>query len=257
MRLLAWRIAPTLEHVRRVFNQINSFYAERWLLEHPSSNPVTMLEALNRRLLFRQGKLLGYRKRGIGYGYRVHLDFMDPYRRMKWLAGAGPDDIDALLNEWSAAVELCQRSRATALALAMFLIAIHPFVDGNGRTARLVYTWLCKRWELAGDNWFEEGSDGELLRTGHGVLSTEYAMAQFMIFLGGGANIIGPGSGTRSSGEDAKMAAMARQHLRFLREDSTAIVSDETFRVLLSHLESGGHFRATSPRFESLRSLLW
>jgi len=257
VRSLAWRTPPTLEHVKRLFNQINSFYAERWLFAHSSSGAAVALAEVNRLLLFRQGKALGPRTRRIGYGYRLHLDFMDPRRRMKWLAGAGPSALERLLMAWSNAAERCNSIRANAIVLAMFLIAIHPYVDGNGRAARLMYSWLCERWGLRGKNWFEEGSDGELLRTGHGSNSTEYLMAQVMIAFGGGANVIDPGSGGRRTvADDAQLASRLADGMCSLASGDDSLLSEAAVVNLIAHLEAEGHLRDSSPRFESLHSLL-
>jgi hypothetical protein len=257
LRVFAWKKAPTGEDVRRLFNQINSFYAERWLGEHTLTRPLTVLQELNQLLLFRQGKHVGIRARRIDYGYRVHLDFMDPFRRLKWLTGARSGDVPGLLEQWSNAVENSIPRRSSALALAMCLIAVHPFADANGRLARLVYTWLCERWHLRGDNWLGEDGSGELLRTGHGISSTEYLMAQFMIAVGDGANVLDPGSGgTRSVSDDVRMGDAIRRHLLSIDDENDGIVVMPAFTNLLSHLETDGHLRATSPRFECLRSLL-
>jgi hypothetical protein len=257
VRAFAWRIPPAREHVLRIFNQVNSFYAERWILEHPVMRPLAVLHELNRLLLFRQGKHIGIRERRIEYGYRVHLDFMDPLRRLKWLAGARPADLRGLVEQWSNAAEGCCPGRSNAVALAMFLIAIHPFADANGRTARLVYTWLCERWRLGEQNWLGEASDGELLRTGRGIHSTEYLMAQFMIAVSAGANVVDPGGGgARSETDEVRMSEALRRHLLSLDDERDGIVSAPAFTSLLSHLDSEHHFRATSPRFECLSSVL-
>lgn len=255
VRTFAWRVSPTREHVRRLFNQINSYYAERWLLAHLLTHPLVMVQELNRLLLFKQGKHIGIRERRIEYGYRVHLDFMDPLRRLKWLTGAGPADVRGLLEHWSRATESSIPRRPNAIALAMFLIAIHPFVDANGRLARLVYTWLCERWRLRGQNWLGEDAAGELLRTGHGICSTEYLMAQLMIAVSDGAAVIDPG-GVRSLSDDVRMADAVRRHLALMEKENDGIVFAPAFTNLLSHLESDGHFRTISPRFECLQALL-
>lgn len=246
-----------MEHLKRLFNQINSFYAERWVLAHPSSGAAVTLAEVNRQLLFRQGKALGPRTRRIAYGYRLHLDFMDPRRRMKWLAGAGPSDVERVLMTWSNAAERCNPTRANAIVLAMLLIAIHPYVDGNGRSARLMYSWLCERWGLRGKNWFEEGSDGELLRTGHGSQSTEYLMAQVMIAFGGGSNVIDPGSGGRRTvADDARLASTLTGGMCSLATGNDSLSAEPAVVNLIAHLEAERHLRDSSPRFESLHSLL-
>lgn len=257
VRSLAWTTLPTLETVRRLFNQINTDYAERWGLEHLQSDPIQFLIESNRLLLWRQGKGLGFRGRRMEYGYRAHLDFLDPRRRMKWLAGVSPTRITAVMQTWATAVDGCTPSRDNALALAMFIIAIHPFVDANGRSARLTYTWLCERWELKGKNWLDEGPDGELKRTGTGLASTEYLMAQFMISVGNGANVISPaGGGTHDASNDERMSVSLEDHLLSLTSRSTEVVRLPAFVELSTHLRSHGHFRSTSPRFECLRSVL-
>lgn len=255
LQAIAWREPPTSEVVARLFNQINVHYAERILLKSPRCNALALLDDLNSCLLFKQGKHIGIRERRIGYGYRVHLDFMDPFRRLKWLAGTAPADIRDLLQLWSNTADRCVPRRPNALALAMSLIAIHPFVDANGRSARLIYTWLCERWQLDCDKWLAEGSDGELLRTGHGVFGTEYLMARFMIALCDGANQIDPGF--RGVTDDVRMSEGLRRSLLLIERENEVLDSFPEFASLQSHLESHGHFRTTSPRFECLRSWLY
>lgn len=252
---LEWRARPTQEFVRRLFNQVNMFYAERWVDEQPNESPSHTLLECNRLTLFRQGKPIGWRMKPVEFGARNYLDFMDPFRRSKWLRGVHPEFIPTVIDDWCSAVSTCPRTRDNAIALAMSLIAIHPFSDANGRIGRLVVPWLCKRWgqEL---QWLDEGSDGELLRTGYGVESTEYLMAAVVIGMAGGHNVIPPGMDGRQPELGAQaMSEALRGTLRHLAESE--VTQSLELKNLIAHLQSNGHIRRTSPRFESLQSVLY
>jgi Fic/DOC family len=254
--LFAWRSPPTSVIVRRLFNQVNTFYAERWLLEQTEAPLGSALFEANYLTLYRQGKNIGLRAKRIGFGYRLHLDFMDPFRSTKWLYGIGPSQLGVALDDWCRCVDECLPSVDAAIALTMAFIAIHPFSDANGRIARLVFTWMCKHWRLK-LLWLNEAEDGEVLRTGHGIHSTEYLMAMFMIKLTNGHNVIDPSEVGNPSQESENKAfeAMSR-FFADLRTSSPHILATAEFKNLKTHLQSELHFQPISPRFACLRGAL-
>ena len=256
MRLIDWRRQPTLEEVRRLFNQINTHYAEQWMLRNVDAPPMAMLLDSNELMLYRQGKNIGLRKGEIEFGVRSYLPFNDPFRGYKWLRGMDRRHLEPALDAWCSAAGACIRHVDNAIVLAMALIGIHPFSDANGRAARLIFTWLCKRWNLE-PLWMNEGSDGELLRVGQGVASTEFLMANLMIVMSHGNNVIDPGGNLSSENDQSsQMFSSFAETLHGLAKGDTAIFDRKEFIDLRCHLLSHQHFRKSSPRFECLSGVL-
>jgi hypothetical protein len=162
-----------------------------------------------------------------------------------------------ITHRWALTLDRCPRTSDAALLLAMALVAIHPFSDANGRAGRFTYTWLRERWGL-GLQWLGEGADGELLRTGIGISSTEYLMATFMITLMEGHNVVAPGS---SGHDDATVDVMMKEALERSLDDIASqhpnILNAESFKSLRNHLAADNHIVDMSPRFESLKSLIF
>jgi hypothetical protein len=188
------------------------------------------------------------------FGTRVHLPFGDSFKGAKWLYGVEPDFLEACVAQWCETADLSISDPDVALALMMTFIGIHPFSDGNGRVARLVFTWLRQRAHLQ-PLWLAEGDDGELLRTGTGIQSTEYLMAMFVMKIAGEHNVVDPG-GWRDDTAPRKMADAIKGTLLALCESAPNLFATPEFQSLKSHLHAYGHFRPTSPRFECLRDVL-
>jgi hypothetical protein len=85
-----WLRPPQSEDIKRLFNQTNTFYGEKWACENRDTSSVEFLRNENELILFRQGKKLGNRTNDIGYGVRVELDFLDPRRHFNLLRGIAP-----------------------------------------------------------------------------------------------------------------------------------------------------------------------
>jgi hypothetical protein len=247
-----WTFSPTSQIIRRVFNQINTYYAERWAYDNPNVDPFELLIEINRLALYRQGKTIGLRSRSMAFGVRKDLDVLDPRRQFKWLRGIAPEFIGEAITEWSRSIKEVRPNLDTALFLMMALIAIHPFSDGNGRVARVVFTWLTKRWGIQ-EQWLAEDQEGEFLRTGTGIHSTEHYMGMFMLAFCGGFNRKEYGFHEEYSDRDAEQAFLAAQsRLRAVVENDKRLMNDESFMALKAHLELNNHFKFSSPRFESL-----
>jgi hypothetical protein len=251
-----WLLPPSSEYIRRIFNQLNTHYAEDWAFNNLNVNPVDLLIEANRLVLYKQGKATGLRSRNIAFGVRKNLDFLDPRRQFKWLRGIAPKFIAEAIMEWSRTIESVQPNFNTVLFLTMALIAIHPFPDGNGRVARIVFTWLTKRWGIE-EQWLAEDRDGEFLRTGEGLHSTENYMGMFLLVLCGGFNRKEYGFHERHTSKDEEQAFLTIQsHFRAVVKGENSMFNEDNFRSLKAHLEDNNHFRLESPRFESLRTVI-
>lgn len=251
-----WRHEPSSKDIRRIFNQINTFYAEQWAMANLQTEPLTFVMECNRLILFRQGKRADIRARNISFGVRKNLDFLDPRRQFKLLRGIAPQFLAQAIREWSTAIGNAHRRSSVALLLAMALIAIHPFSDGNGRLARIAYTWILRRWDLQ-ESWLAEDDEGEFLRTGVGILSTEHLMGMLMLDLCDRHNRIEYGfREVHSKANDEHAFLSLKKHLLNIHSNENSIMNSETFRSLWTHLQETGHFRLTSPRFESLKMLI-
>jgi hypothetical protein len=253
---LLWHSEPSHEMVRRVFNQINTFYADGWAMSHLRNDPIEFLLTSNRLVLYRQSKIPGFRTKNIAFGEQKNLDFLDLRRQFKMLRGIAPQLIPVALEDWSKTISQVTHEVDTALFLTMALITIHPFSDGNGRVARSIYTWLIKRWDLK-ERWLAEGEDGEVMRTGFGMDSTEHLMAAFMLEICQGYNRNKYGFRNTYTAKDEEQALISLQsQLQRIRNGNLMILKSETFKQLRDHLEEKGHMRLNSPRFEALRKIL-
>jgi hypothetical protein len=249
-----WRHEPGFEDVKRFFNQTNTFYAERWAISNAAISPLEFIHRVCQLILFGQGRSTEFRRNQMAYGSRVDLDVFDPRRKFNLLRGIAPSLLEVAVGSWVESVERALQTPEAALYLAMAFIAIHPFVDGNGRFARIAYTWLLRRWDLP-KSWFAEAGDGEFFRVGFGIQSTEYLMGQFMLSLCGGYNRVKHGFGEEYPGAEEALALNSLQeHLVGLAREMA--FSEPTFAALLSHMRQNHHFRKESPRFECLNILL-
>ncbi|HEX5715860.1 MAG TPA: Fic family protein [Thermoanaerobaculia bacterium] len=250
-RRLALTRRISANEVRRLFNQINTFYAETWALDHLEVPPQHLVLKCNELVLFQQGKSVGLRKSAIVFGTRQDLDFLDPRRQFKVLRGISPRLLSQALLDWNNSILKADKNENNAVALAMAFIAIHPFSDGNGRIARMVFTWLMRRW-LSSHCWLAEDSDGEFLRLGTGLQSTEHKMAKFLLSLCGGYNRVSYGTLTDTDSEDDKAHEIMQRNLQHLG----ALTQTTEFLDLVEHLRAGHHLIDETPRFQSLRHFL-
>ena len=257
LKRLNWIGIPSHTLIRCVFNQINTFYAEKWSMEHLESNPKPLTFECNRLILYRQAKETGIRsKSNIQFGIHRNIEFPDPRRHFKRLRGMAPRLIERALEEWFNTIDSVPHEPKIAFILALAIIAIHPFSDGNGRFGRLVYSWLTKRWELS-ESWLSEDAQGEFLRVGHGMASTEHLMAEVMVELCGGYNRVKFGyREEQTEKDDEQFLLCLTSQLQSIRHEQPAILVGTSFENLWKHLLENGHFRPTSPRFESLKSII-
>jgi hypothetical protein len=252
---LQWVCEPRDDLVRRIFNQVNAFYAEEWVLSNVNVDPREFLSTCNHLLLYRQGKRTGLRLKPIEFGIRRDIDFMDPRRHFQLLRGIAPEFLQTALEIWTEAVRNSQQDADAVLALVMALVAIHPFTDGNGRTARLAFTWIRMRFELE-SLWLAEADDGEFLRVGEGIDSTEYLMGRFAMELCGGYNVVHYTQGSSSAETEHLALKTLETNLSQLCTAAEIVFETERFRQLRSHLHEHGHITVASPRFAALEGVL-
>lgn len=258
LHLFSWHKdeQPSFEFVLRLFNQVNTYYAENWAMAHLAADPRTFIDECGRLILFKQGKETGFRANNILFGIRQDLDFMDPYRGFKFLRGIAPGQITRFINVWADVIKTARKGRDRALLFAMAIIAAHPLPDGNGRLARIAYSWLIRQWGF-GECWLAEDSAGEFLRTGFRLDGTEHLMSALVIELCGGHNRNDFGFGAVRTGQEDELAAETlEEQLRVLGHDDSAIIRCEPFIRLRDHLFKEGHFTERYPRFEALRQVL-
>ena len=252
---ICWKRNPTSQEIRRLFNQVNTYYAEQWARENLTVEPQEFLYACNHLVLFRQGKPVGFREKPLSFGARHDLDFLDPRRHFQLLYGIAPRLISRAVRSWSDSIHRTRMGIDEILMLVMALIAIHPFSDGNGRVARIAYTWLTGRcgW---GDRWLAEADDGEFLRVGTNIFSTEHLMASVILQLCGGWNRVAL-DGRPSSSDDEDRALEALEFsLSGKRAGNAGILAARSFLNLRQHLAEADHFRSASPRLAALRHLI-
>lgn len=254
IRNMNWTVAPSNTETLRFFNQLNTWYAERWALNNVFASPTVVLMECNRLLLYREGKRVGFRDREISFGSREFLDFMDPRRQFKRLVGTAPSLLADALRVWSDTVSTAPQTDAAVIALCAALLAIHPFSDANGRLGRVLYSWMRRRFGLI-EQWIAENDEGECLITGTGIDSTEYLLGALQLRFARHHNAFPYGGGVlaRESSSDAHNMLLAE--LRIL-DGEHGILSSPEFVELYQHLRSYGHFQQQSPRFACLRDFL-
>jgi Fic/DOC family len=254
LKRFQWHHEPQGADIKRIFNQTNTFYAENWAASNVFVSPKECIFRVIQLTLFGQGRSTEFRTKHIAYGARVDLDTFDPRRHFNLLRGIAPRLLDDAVRCWIETVDHTLPRDDAALYLALAFVAIHPFVDGNGRLARVVYTWLLRRWSLP-VRWFAEAGDGEFFRVGFGIDSTEYLMGQFILGLCGGYNRVKHGFGEGySDAEETQALNSLRGHLSVLTQEAT--YSEPNFAALLGHMLRNHHFRTESPRFECLKVIL-
>jgi Fic family protein len=257
LKRLNWIDDPSHTLIRCVFNQINTFYAEKSSMQHLEINPKPLTFECNRLILYRQAKETGIRsKSNIQFGVHKDAVFPDPRRHFKRLRGMAPRFIERALEEWFYTIDSVPPEPKIAFLLALAIIAIHPFSDGNGRFGRLIYSWLTKRWGLS-ESWLSEDPHGEFLRVGYGIASTEHLMGEAMVELCGGYNRVKFGyRDVQTEEDDEQFLFCLNSQLQSIRQEGPTILFSTSFENLWDHLLKNGHFRSTSPRFECLTSII-
>lgn len=250
--LFNWIQNPRDEIILRLFNQINTYYAESWAFSHLDAMPIDFINSCNHLIIYKQGKGSSLRNTGVSFGERKILDSLDPIRKYKWIQGIAPRYLDDAIAAWSVSVNKCEKTAEIALFLSFALIAIHPLTDGNGRLARIAYSWMRRRWDLE-YKWIREGSDGELYRTGRFQDSTEHLMGKFITDLCGGYNEI-PYTPFSSLGkhDDSQAYSNLKSNLDQVITNPSISIASHSFKMLENHLGVYDHYSTESPRFKCL-----
>jgi hypothetical protein len=238
--------------ILRTFNQVNYFYAQRQIEVARFASPLDFLISSNRVFLYKQDKPLGLRTKEIQYGARRDVDFLDIRGRYKALLGMPNDLINESLDIWSSAIDRGQHNISVALMLMLGLIAIHPFSDANGRAARLTFFWLMHRWGIP-PMFIKEGQDGEFLRTGFGLESTEHLMKEAIGYLCQNHNVIRPGDYERHTAESGReMLAAFASSMFGIASCSDESLGKSALHNLLKHYDKYGHITDGPQNFRCL-----
>lgn len=97
---------------------------------------ITQLKKINAELVGRDEQ--GFRTGPVWVGA--------PHPALSWHVGSPPGQLKALIKQCLSLPEMPMPSTMQALMGLIRLMQIHPFNDGNGRTARLYALWLgCRR----------------------------------------------------------------------------------------------------------------